>query len=311
MERDLHCPVAQRVRDAVRAGVPGLQVRSVGLIGEGTDNLAYEVNGELVVRFSKEPDPVRRADLITSEVKLMTAVAQISPLPVPRPQFTDLQQGCWAYFKIPGVPLLDLPLLQRQVHMPAVAAILGEFLAALHATPIQQMAQLVGPDETPLSEWRDEAADNYATVVSEIPTTRRGAVEAFLRTAPPHRGDPLVFSHNDLGIEHVLINSSTGALTGIIDWSDAALTDPAYDFGLIYRDLGPVALDIALNTYREDNTTALRQRAVFYARCSLFEDLAYGIQAGLSAYTDKSFTALEWLFPAGSVKLTPPYAAGP
>jgi hypothetical protein len=47
-----------------------------------------------------------------------------------------------------------------------------------------------------------------------------------------------------------------------------------------------------------DDTTALRQRAVFYARCTVFEDLAYGIQTGLSAYTGKSLTALEWLFPA-------------
>jgi hypothetical protein len=75
MERDLHARIAGRVRDAVRAGVPGLQVRSVVLTGEGTDNLACEVNGELVVRFSKEPDPARRADLISSEVKLLTAVA--------------------------------------------------------------------------------------------------------------------------------------------------------------------------------------------------------------------------------------------
>lgn len=298
MERDLDNRVAGHVRDVVCAGAPGLQIRSVLLIGEGTDNLAYEVNGELVVRFSKEPDLTRRADLISGEARLLTAVAQISPLPVPRPLFTDPQRGCWAYAKIPGVPLLDLPLPQRLARIPAAAAVLGEFLAALHATPIQQMAQLVGPDETPLPEWRDEATGNYAIVVREIPAARRGAVEAFLGTAPPHPGGPLVFSHNDLGIEHVLINSSTGVITGVIDWSDAALTDPAYDFGLLYRDLGPAALDLALNAYQADDTTALRQRAVYYARCTLFEDLAYGIQSGLRAYTDKSLTALEWLFPA-------------
>jgi aminoglycoside phosphotransferase (APT) family kinase protein len=297
MEPDLHADIAGYVRDVVCADVPGLQVRSVVVIGEGTDNLACEVNGELVVRFSKEPDLTRRADLVSSEARLLTAVAQISPLPVPRPLFTDPKQGCWAYSKIPGVPLLDLPLPQRLARTSLVAAVLGEFLAALHAAPIQQMAQFVGPDETPLPEWRDEAAGNYAAVVREIPASRRGAVEAFLGDAPPHPGGPLVFSHNDLGIEHVLIDSSTGAITGVIDWSDAALVDAAYDFGLLYRDLGPAALDTALNAYQADDRAALHQRAVFYARCSFFEDLAYGIQTGLSAYTDKSLTALEWLFP--------------
>ena len=75
MERDVRTSIEEDVRDAVRAGVPGLQVRSVALSGEGTDNLAYEVNGELVVRFSKEPDPARRADLIRSEVEHLDAEA--------------------------------------------------------------------------------------------------------------------------------------------------------------------------------------------------------------------------------------------
>jgi hypothetical protein len=44
--------------------------------------------------------------------------------------------------------------------------------------------------------------------------------------------------------------------------------------------------------------SALRERAAFYARCSLLEDLAYGSQTGLSAYTHKSLAALPWLFPA-------------
>lgn len=53
------------------------------------------------------------------------------------------------------------------------------------------MAQLVDPDETPLPEWRDEAAGNYAAVMQEIPAARRGAVQAFLDTTPPPGGGRL------------------------------------------------------------------------------------------------------------------------
>jgi hypothetical protein len=84
VEGRLH-PRARELADAVRAGVRGLQVRSVALIGEGVDNLAYAVNGELIVRFSKEPDPARRAELIGAEAALLAVVAEISPLPVPEP----------------------------------------------------------------------------------------------------------------------------------------------------------------------------------------------------------------------------------
>jgi hypothetical protein len=33
------------------------------------------------------------------------------------------------------------------------------------------------------------------------------------------------------GIEHVLVDQDTFAVTGVLDWTDAALVDPAYDFG--------------------------------------------------------------------------------
>lgn len=289
---------AQELANALRAGGRGFQVRSVELIGEGMDNLAYEVNGELVVRVSKEPDPRRRAELIDAETGLLAAVMDVSPLPVPEPLFTDPGRGFWAYAKIPGIPLLDLPLPQRLAHAPKVAAALGGFLAALHAIPLNGVAQLVRRDEAPMAEWRDEAASNYAAVIKAIPANRRGAVEDFLAASPPDSGGALVFSHNDLGIEHVLVAPAAGTVTGVIDWGDAALTDPARDFGLIYRDLGPAALPAALTAYQAGGTAGLGERATFYARCGLLEDLAYGRRTGRNAYTDKSLAALQWLFPA-------------
>ncbi len=47
------------VHDVVVAHLPGYQVDSVVCVGEGLDNLVYEVNGQLIVRFSKQPDPTR------------------------------------------------------------------------------------------------------------------------------------------------------------------------------------------------------------------------------------------------------------
>src|SRR5262249_47973272 len=82
---------------------------------------------------------------------------------------------------------------QRLLSAPALAATLGRFLAALHAAPSERMAQFVSPDQVPMAEWRDEAAENYTAVVKEIPATRRGPVEAFLTAAPPkadHRPPP-------------------------------------------------------------------------------------------------------------------------
>ncbi|MGW3663018.1 phosphotransferase family protein [Streptomyces sp. NPDC005141] len=287
------------VRGVVATHMRDYRIDSVVPLGEGLDNLAYEVNGELIVRFSKEPDLARRTALVGHEARVLAAVADISPLPVPEPTFTVAEQGCLAYHKLPGTPLLDMPPHQLSAHGTSIAATLGDLLTALHAVPIERLADLVDADHQPLAEWRHEATENYVAVAGQVPAAYRRPVEAFLDAAPPHDEWTPAFSHNDLGIEHVLIDPVAWTVTGIIDWSDAAIVDPAYDFGLLHRDLGPGAARAAISSYRTDanGLGSLGERAMFYARCSVFEDLAHGIETQQGKYVDKSLAAMQWLFP--------------
>jgi aminoglycoside phosphotransferase (APT) family kinase protein len=280
------------VRELVAGHSPEFSAGAVVRLGEGSDNVAYEVDGRLIVRFAKEPDPAE----IEREARLLVAVADASPLTVPEPRFLVPELGCLAYLKVPGIPLLERPPTARM----QAAATLGGFLSALHGIPVERMAGLVEIDEVPAAEWLDEAAENFAIVADQVPSAHHSAIEAFLAARLPDERFVPVFSHNDLGIEHVLVEPESYAVTGVIDWSDAAIVDPANDFGRIHRDLGPAALDVALGNYRTDldDVQAVRERAVFFARCSVFEDLAFGLETGRTLYTDKCLTSLDWLFPA-------------
>ncbi len=281
-------PGLAEIRRLVGAYLPGRGTGSVAEIGAGLDNVAYEVDGELIVRFARTPDPARTE----REARLLSAVAARSPVPVPAPVFVAAELGCIAYRKLPGTPLIDQP----RGDATAVAATLGELLTALHTVPIGHWAGLADADDQPMTEWLRDAAEEYAAVADRVPVHRE-RIEAFLGSPPPDRGSDLVFSHNDLGIEHVLVTDEA-TVSGVIDWSDAALVDPAYDFGLILRDLGPAALDTALGGYPAHGN--LRERARFYARCTVLEDLAYGLETGLERYRAKSIDALDWLYPLRS-----------
>lgn len=257
--------------------LPDHVVRSVVPAGAGLDNETYEVDGEFVVRFRKDDGPG-----VEREARLLDAVAQIAPLPVPRPVFVAPGPGCLAYRKLPGVPLLDVPPERRSVH----AGPLRDFLTALHTADGSRWAGLVDVDVVPLEDWRQEAADHFREVAARIPVTHHRGIEDFLSAPVPAGPDEPVFSHNDLGAEHVLVDPDTSRITGIIDWTDAALADPAYDFGLLLRDLGPAA----------DIPAAYRERAVFYARCKALEDLGYGLSAGRDAYLRNGLASMQWLF---------------
>ncbi|PZG32525.1 bifunctional AAC/APH [Spongiactinospora gelatinilytica] len=267
------------IKTLVGRHLPGYVVRSVEKLGEGLDNLAYEVNGSLIVRSSKEVDP----EMTRREVEVLRVIAECGTLPVPEVVFADAEAGVIAYGKLPGTPLQTAPATDANKLAPP----LGEFLGSVHRAAVS-----VPEDVGPLTEWLAEAAENYEVVAGRIPTSARRTVERFLNDAPPAEPEKLVFCHNDLGSEHILADGDT--ITGVIDWTDAAVTDPAVDFALIFRDLGPEAFELSLAHYPGE---IARERAVFYARCALLEDMAYGTRNPTARrYEELGLRHLEWTF---------------
>src|SRR3712207_2471178 len=136
---------------------------------EGLDHAAYEVNGELILRASTDADPDIRSESTRREAALLAAVAELSALPVPEPIFADPEAGLLAYFKLPGVPLIDHP-----VSVPArLAPDLGELLGCLHQTPLDKVESLVERDLYPLAAWREDAERDYREIAEQLPAAYR------------------------------------------------------------------------------------------------------------------------------------------
>src|SRR5947209_8677538 len=80
--------------------LPNYSIKSLALIGEGWDNSAYELNGELILRASKETDAAEREPYMRREAGILSLVRNISPVAVPEPLFVDIGRGAMAYFKV-------------------------------------------------------------------------------------------------------------------------------------------------------------------------------------------------------------------
>jgi aminoglycoside phosphotransferase (APT) family kinase protein len=285
-------PAADGIREVLARTLPAVVVRSLTELGRGTDHVAHLVNGELIVRRVIARDTVVRRGTTRREADLLTLVAGVSTLPVPELVAVDADAGVTVYRRVPGQPLLG-----RTVPEPdRFAEPLGRFLDALHRTPADRLAGVVERDTYPLSAYRDEAAQHYRAVANHIPASGRRLVEDFLARTPPPEPATLVFCHNDLGAEHLLADAEGTALTGVIDWSDAALTDPARDVGRLYRDFGPRFVGRVLQRYHRAWSDADHDRAVFTARCALLEDLLHGLESGDDRYSSAALANLARTF---------------
>lgn len=263
-------PRARAVRAlAAHAGhLDGGELRPMGC---GLDHHTFVVD-DLVVRVAGS---VGTSAPASREADLLALVGRRVSLPVPAPRFADAQLGVVAYPLLPGRSLLG------RRPPPGAAGELGRFLRDLHRIDRAEVAGLAPVDPADPDEWTDDL-DGPARLL------------AVVRGSRPPAARRLVLAHADLGAEHIL--TDRGRISGIIDWADAAVTDPALDFARLLRDFGPGFLDDTLTAYR-GGSPEMVARIGFFARCAALEDLAYGRATGRHDYVRAATRSLGWLFP--------------
>ncbi|WP_162458229.1 aminoglycoside phosphotransferase family protein [Pseudactinotalea terrae] len=231
-------------------------------LARGGENTTVAVEG-WVVRFNEDHDAVAR------EAALLGALARATSVSTPVPQVHDDRLGLLIYRRLPGEPLLAR---QQRPAAGAVAA-LTEVLAALRQIP---EAQRLPVDDYPNDAWHQDALEHFRATSSRLEPERAAVIAFFLSEPVPPNRDLLVPQHNDLGAEHILVDR-TGVVTGVIDWTDAARTDPARDLGRLYRDLGSeIAFGVAAaldGPVGDDERTRIQ----FHARCTWLEDFRYAV----------------------------------
>lgn len=260
----------------------------------GTDHLVTVPGGWPGERASAA-EVARRATLLDR-------LAGRSSIPVPQVVRTAPEDGLLVVRRLPGERLIDAAPARWRSARRQVAATLGALLGELHTWDPAAYDGLVAVETYTPADWQAETAETAAGLAPALDESQQRDVRRFLSEPAPAPVASPVFSHNDLGIEHVLLSSGAGPaeVTGVIDWDDAAVCDPAYDFGLLLRDLGPEALAIALDAYTSagGDRTGIAPRARFYARCTLLEDLAFGQAERRDEYVVKSVAAWGWTFRA-------------
>jgi aminoglycoside phosphotransferase (APT) family kinase protein len=230
----------------IQSQFPELAPTEVVPFGEGFDNTAYLVNRQWVFRFPRRAFAV---PLLAVEIRLLPLIASQVPLPVPTPVFSGHPTGSYpwpfyGYHLMAGTTACRANLASDQRHH--LAGPLGRFLAALHAIPLAEAAAHgAGPDtirrlDVPFRLQKAETT--LTTLVEKGVITDPGPIRHALHTlADPLPGPrPQVLVHGDLYARHLLVDDH-GDLSGIIDWGDTHLGDPALDIAIAPYFLPPDA----------------------------------------------------------------------
>lgn len=268
------------VRACLHAQFPHLALASVEPLGSGWDYDAYLIDGSLVVRFPRRREVAAGLDREEAILRLVNGHLGGEPL-VPeiclRGRADEhFPHAFFGHRAVPGRPADEA----TPAALPSLALALGAALSRLHALPAEQAsANRIGPE-----------SEGCRELLAELLAMRPGADEAVALAPgawawldggpqPPDedRREP-VFLHNDLAPEHVLIDPASGALNGIIDWSDVALGDPALDFFQLLLWGGEAFMRQVMDAYTLPLDEGFLGRARFLARVRALKWLADGVR---------------------------------
>ena len=277
---------------------PGFAVRSVAPMQQGWDSATLLVNGDTVFRFARRPDVEER---LAREARLLPQLAPALPAAVP--YFTRIGEepasGAVAFVGYPLLPGEPLTLTGYSAErVDALAGQLAAFLSALHRFSVAEAAQLGVPGGS-TAEWRAEYAALYADFAEHcFPLLDEHERARAVVLWEGYLGEPANFAftpaliHRDLSPEHILHDAATSTLTGVIDWGDASIGDPAHDFTGITRSFGQQFTQRVLARYSLPTEGSFWRRVAFYGAIGPFYSIRFGQLSGDEAHITRGLELL-------------------
>jgi aminoglycoside phosphotransferase (APT) family kinase protein len=247
---------------------PGVELRSLRLLGEGWDNTVWLADERWAFRFPRRTIVVPG---IERELDVLPLLAPRLPLPVPDPVFRGRPAEGYPWPFAGGQFLPGREVADAEPTDPtrlALARPLGAFLRALHAVrldgdglPVDPMGRADIAIRVPRTMERLAEVERLG--LWRPPPSVGRLLEAAHELPPP--AEPRTIAHGDLHFRHVLVGDD-GAPTGVIDWIDVCRADPSIDLSVLWSLLPPPARAEALDVYgpvTEEQVLRARVLALF------------------------------------------------
>jgi aminoglycoside phosphotransferase (APT) family kinase protein len=236
---------------------------SLVVIDDGFDFKVVVVDDTWVVRVPRREGVLAA---LATEIALLPALAEALPVKVPQFEHASHEPPFVVYRLIRGTPLVD-------EDADGVRA----FLESLHSLDVSTLP--IQPVDW-VKSYRTQCTAFEELVFPLLDDELRSGARALFDEIDSLTGFESALVHSDLGPEHMLVRDDR--LTGVIDWGDVRIGDPALDYAWLLH--GPFP--------DWDIDPELRRRARFYHRLAPFYSVHYGVFTKQPGYVDRALATL-------------------
>ena len=217
------------------------------LPSRGWDSHTSIIEGRWVDRSPQRADV---APWLLAETRLLPLIAHRLPLPVPVPAVVEREPLVVRHRLVVGEPCDPASLTAHD------GRVVGGLLRVLHDLPgsiVTDAAVRSAADD--VARRLDQVAEFRAVVEPLVPPSFARAADRLLQAVGVVGEQALC--HADLLPEHLLVRG--GRVSGVIDWCDCRVTDPALDFAWVLGGTSDAFAEAAAGEY--GLTPAQRARA--------------------------------------------------
>ena len=274
------------VFDTVLLFFPEITQSEVKFLYHGTYNV-FEVKQAYIFRF---PDKTFRNEsgvkLIRKEVKILSSIREFISFSIPEPEYIsfDPDNPFMGYKKIEGLSLSRYFESSLVEELLKIGKEIAKFLSELHSKEILNKLvgnEIISGEFSPISYrayW-----NNYYEMAEEriFPLLSKQEREwvymlfsRFLDNKENFRFNPVII-HGDFDTSNILIDPNGYKVTGVIDFEETRMYDPAADF--LFFEEGPKFLNQIILNYKGiiDTNFEERQRFLFGRTCLAY--IEFGI----------------------------------
>ena len=260
---------------------PKIEIDSARLVRAGWYNVVVDFNNQWIFRF---PRFKAAEEGLKREIKLLGLLK--GKLSIRIPDYEHVapsrknEYSFGGYRKIIGTP--TTPHGYQNTWTETLGNDLASFLRELHSARITRITSKILPVWNPKRRlrklWREARSLAYKYLDVETRRLSDRFFEKGVETFVNAHSRP-VFVHGDLTDRNILVDPEAGKLTGILDWGDSAIMDPAIDFAGLFelnRKLGYATLD-AYGPESDD----FRDRVDVFWRLLPYFEILYGIHSNI------------------------------
>lgn len=269
--------------DKISSHFPKLNWEKTKYVSSGFDSDVIILDDNIIFRFPKNS---YSRDILKDEISLLKFLKKRIDFEVPNYTYITKDFSFGGYEMIKGSGL-SIGLLKKlsSVAKNKLASQVGKFLTQLHTTPVAKVKKYNPRPRSAKVELASLSKDVRKYLFPTFLAKERFICEDFfsnLNLVVDCKYEKVLI-HGDFSNDHIIVDSKNN-LVGVIDFTDKALHDPAFDFIFLW-EFGSAFVKQVYRHYDGHGKEGLLERSIVFAKASALWNMVQAKRKGRLNYS--------------------------